>query len=112
MFSKDKSVGVVHARTLWFLAMRFMMHKSYREISVMVSLEDVSWCESSIVEAVKRIQDELNFNPDLQYKWEIVKKTMYLSFKPLSYDNAFSAPVGYKVKVFKPRNVDIEIVNE
>lgn len=112
MFSKDKSVTLVHARTLWFLAMRFMMHKSYREIAIMVSLEDVSWAEQSIIEAVRRIQDELKVNMDLQYKWDIIKKMIYLSFQPLSYDNPFSDTIGYKVRVFKPRNVEVEVVEE
>lgn len=112
MFAKDKSVTIVHARTMWWYAMYFMLHKSYREISIFSSLENIEWNENSVCRAVNRLQEEMKASFDLQYKWDIIKKMIYIDNHLLSYDNAFSAPVGYKVKVFRPRGVEIEIINE
>lgn len=112
ILSKDKSINLVHARSLWFNAMRFMLRKSYREIAVLISLEDVSWSEATIADAVRRIEDELKNNIDLQAKWDIIKKMIYIGKHPNAYNNPFSAPTGYKIKVFKPKNIEIEIVEE
>lgn len=112
MIVKDKSIEVVHARGLWWYALYFMMHKSDREISIMMELSDATWKETSICLCRNRIKDELKLDIDLRYKWDMIKKMIYIDKHPNAYDEPFSAPIGYKIKIFKPKGIDVQIVEE
>lgn len=112
ILAKDKSIELVHARCLWWYALYFMLRKSYREISILVNLEDVTWNEKSICVSINRIQEELTNNIELQTKWDIIKKMIYIGEHKNAYDNPFSMSMGYKIRVYKPKGVKIEVIEE
>ena len=37
---------------------------------------------------------------------------IYMGRHPNSYDNPYSDTIGYKVKIYRPRNVQIEIIED
>jgi len=111
MLSKDRSLNIVNARSLWWYALYFMLRKSYREISLISSMEDIEWTYDSIGHAINRIQNEFKSDSILRNKWDIIKKLIYIDKYPDSYDTPFSDFIGRKVRIIKPKNLEIEIEN-
>ena len=111
MLSKDKTINIVHARSLWWNALYFIMGKSYKEISTISSLEDIVWNYNSVCESINRIGNEINNNYELQNKWDIIKKIIYIGKHEKSGDNNIGGSIKHKVKIYKPKDVDIEVVN-
>ena len=111
---KDKTVNVAYARAMWWMAMRFMLNKPFSEIAVITSLENIEWSTSSITQSVNRLGEEMrdkNGSYELKYKWDLVKKLIIIGRKPNDYDAPFSSTYGYKIRVMKPHNVNVEVVD-
>ena len=70
--------------------------KSYREISLISSMEDIEWTYDSIGHAINRIQNEFKSDSILRNKWDIIKKLIYIDKYPDSYDTPFSDFIGRK----------------
>jgi chromosomal replication initiation ATPase DnaA len=114
MLSSDKTTEITHARWMWWLAMYFMLHKSYRMIAILTSLENGNRNPSIIANGVCKLQEEMKVNSDLRRKWEIIRQMIYLGKHPDNYHDPFSE--GYrpkeKIKISKPKNIEIEIIDE
>lgn len=111
ILAKDKSTDIVHARCLWWYSLYFMLRKNYREISIISSIEDVEWSYEAVSAAITRIQSELQTDYVLQNKWDFIKKMIYIGKHQDAYDTPFSDTIGRKIKIYKPKNIEIEIEN-
>lgn len=112
MLTKSKSVNIVHARELWWNALYFLMGKNYKEIALITTLEDSTWRKVSIGIGINRVSVEMKNNYELQNKWDIIKKMVSVGKHDSSCNDNTGEPIKYKVKVYKPKNVNIEIVEE
>lgn len=112
MLAKDKTINVTYARNMWWLAMRYMLRKSFGEIALISSFESIEWDESTINHSVSKINKEIEDNFELRYKWDMVKKLIAIGKNGNAYDNPFSAKYGYKIRVMRPKNVEVEVVED
>lgn len=114
LLAKDKTVNVTYARAMWWLAMRQMLNKQYSQIALMSSFENVEWDTNTVIQVVNRLYKEIgnkNGSYELKYKWDLVKKLIIIGRKPNEYDAPFSSTYGYKIRVMKPRDINVEVVD-
>jgi len=114
MLSKDRTVSNVEPRWLWWYALYFMCHKTYKEIAELTAINGNEWETSSIKDGISAIQQRIDTDAYLRQKWVSVKKLIYLKYNPNNYTNNFSDPRGYteRLKIYKSKNVKVEIIEE
>jgi len=113
LLSSDRTMEVTYARWMYWYALYFMCRKSYRMIAILTSLETNGHKPDAICSGITKLQTEMKVNNSLQQKWDVIKKMIYIGRHPDAYDNPFSDPMPIQhVKVIKPKNVEIEIVEK
>lgn len=113
MLSKDRTISNVEPRWLWWYALYFMCHKTYKEIADLTAIGGNEWETSSIKDGINSIQQRIDTDAYLRGKWVEIKRMIYLKYNPNNYTNNFSDPRGYteRLKIYKSKNVEVEILD-
>jgi len=112
LLGKNKTVENIYARDMWWMALYYLLKKSYREIWIMSNFETEIDGRDRISKGIEKLKDDMKTNFDLCNKWDIISEMVRLGKHPGDYENGFSAPVGREVRVIAPQNIKISVSYE
>ena len=114
VLSSDGRSDITHARWMYWNALSFMLKLTYREISVLSSVDGAKVSLSAISLGIGCLQEDMRTNMLLRNKWYAVKQMIFVNDNPDRYEEPFSEPIGHPIShvhIVADKNVKFDIEN-